>query len=88
MCKRAILWSLLQDQNPCEQPGEDSDREEEEGGHQQGGAGQVHSHPATAPACSRPWHKDPAKVAPTHKYLTGKGQELFLGELVGQCYAL
>lgn len=53
MCKRSILCSFLEDQN-YHVEGEDSCGEEKEGGQQQGDAGQVHSHPATAPACSQP----------------------------------
>jgi len=51
MCKRAVLCSFLLDQNHREQGDEDGYREEK-GGQQQGGAGQVHSHPATASGLS------------------------------------
>lgn len=50
--------------NHHEQWGKVGYRDEEEGRQQQGGAGQVHSHPATAPACPQPRHGDRAKVAP------------------------
>lgn len=62
-CKRAISGSFLQDQSPPK--GENScGEEEEEGRQQQESAEQSQRHPATAPACSQPWHKDPVRVAP------------------------
>lgn len=82
-CKRAIPGSFLQDQSPLTlQQGKNSCGEgEEEGGQWQGGAEQIQRHPTTTPACSQPWHQDPVRVAPAHKHLTGRGQQLFLEDL-------